>query len=230
MPVILALDSSAASASACVLSGGAVRSLMFAGRGAAVSTELMPLADFALRAAGLSCGEADAFAVSAGPGSFTGLRIGVSAVKGLAWACDKPCRPVSTLEAIAYCHLSHEGPLLAAMDARRNQVYAALFMLRGGKVTRLTPDAALAASELGSLVFPYGGRVLVAGDGAAVAYAGLNPGRAVLAPEGDRQQSALGVALCAAQSAVEVTAEALRPAYLRLSQAEREKLRRESEA
>ena len=173
----------------------------------------------------------DIIAVAQGPGSFTGIRIGVSAAKGLAWAKALPCCGVSTLEAMAYGVTDFEGVVVGAMDARRQQVYNALFRTENGCVTRLCADRAVAmelvAEELAAIPEPK----LIVGDGAALLYdflqkAGIG---CRLASPLYRQQSAAGVALAAEHLAAQgltCSAQELQPVYLRLSQAERERLAR----
>ena len=171
----------------------------------------------------------DALAVAAGPGSFTGLRIGVSALKGLAWAAEKPCCGVSTLEAMAR-NLAHMDALIVcAMDARRNQVYNALFRARGGALERLTPDRAIGIEELAKELADISAETgkIVVGDGAQLCYTGLleQGVSCTLAPAALRMQNAVGVALCAEEMVRRgetTSARDLVPVYLRLSQAERE--------
>lgn len=98
------------------------------------------MVDAMLKNADLTLDDINAIAIAAGPGSFTGLRIGIAAVKGLAWAADKPCLGVSTLEAMAQNAAHIDGLIVGAMDARRSQVYNAVFEAKGGELTRLTPD------------------------------------------------------------------------------------------
>ena len=145
---ILALETSAKSVSAAVTDGGVVRAYTYQNTGLTHSRTLMPLVDAMLRESEQSLADMDLLAVAAGPGSFTGLRIGVSALKGLAWAADKPCCGVSTLEAMAQNLRHMDGLIVCSMDARRNQVYNAVFAAEGGQLTRLTPDRAIALSQL----------------------------------------------------------------------------------
>ena len=140
---ILAIETSAKSVSAAVVEGGVPLASAYQNRGLTHSRTLMPLLDGMLSAAGLKAEDMDLLAVANGPGSFTGLRIGVSALKGLAWALEKPCCGVSTLAAMAR-NLAHmEGLIVCAMDARRDQVYNALFLAHDGILTRQCPDWAI---------------------------------------------------------------------------------------
>ncbi len=230
---ILALETSAKSVSAAVTENGAVLAYSFQCTGLTHSRTLLPMVDAMLQNAELSLGSIDVFAAAAGPGSFTGLRIGVSALKGLAWAEDKPCVGVSTLYAMAQ-NLAHADALLiCAMDARRSQVYNALFEAGSGVLTRLTPDRAIGLDELAEELRGESRRMLVLGDGAVLAHDALvKQGVACeTAPAALRYQSAVGVALAAEEAAARgetVSAQALSIAYLRVPQAERERLKREA--
>ena len=175
----------------------------------------------------------DLIAVASGPGSFTGLRIGVSAAKGLAWSLDKPCASVSTLEAMAWQVAGMDGVVCAAMDARRQQVYNALFKLQGGVPVRLTQDRAISLDELGAELSNIEKNQILVGDGAHLCYnAFQNKGYPVqMAPAHLQFQSAWGVARCALEQARNgqlTDAAGLTPNYHRLSQAERERLAKQS--
>ena len=222
---LLAFESSAGPASVCLAEDGKILISMRRDDGLTHSCTLMDMAGTILNGAGLTPSDVDVFAVSAGPGSFTGLRIGIATVKGLAWGAQKPCIGVSTLLAMAHCHREWRGLICPAMDARRSQVYTAIFRSDGkGNITRLSADSAIAAAEAAAAI-PEGEPVLVCGDGAELFYAVLeNSGRedVYLAPPNTRRQSAEGVAL-AAQGMTPVSAGELAPEYLRKSQAERER-------
>ena len=131
----LALETSAKSVSVAVTENGTLLAQAYQDRGLTHSVTLMPLLDGMLKTAGLTLDDMDIIAVAQGPGSFTGIRIGVSAAKGLAWAKALPCCGVSTLEAMAYGVTDFEGIVVGAMDARRQQVYNALFRTENGCVT-----------------------------------------------------------------------------------------------
>ena len=231
---LLALESSAKAASCAVFSEGLPLAHVWQCTGLTHSRTLLPMAEDLLRNSGLTLEEMDAIAVAAGPGSFTGLRIGVSAVKGLAWAADKPCVPVSTLEAMAWPLAHREGVIACAMDARRQQIYNAVFLAENGALTRLREDRAVSLEEAAADLAGLDGPVTVVGDGAALLEdALLQRGIACRpAPAHLRMQSALGVAMAAERRWPEgaVTAQELTPAYLRLSQAERERLERMQDA
>lgn len=224
---ILAIESSAGPASCALTGDGRILASAGVHNGLTHSQTLIPLVDSVLKTAGVPLGEVDLLAVAAGPGSFTGVRIGVAALKGLAFVQDKPCVGVSTLAAMAHTAdgIPFEGVVCAAMDARCRQVYTALFSCEGGNLARLTPDEALPLEELEKRLLSCNKSIFLVGDGAELCYNTLSvrvPGL-VLAPPHLRFQQASGVA---AQAALEkdkaVSAEKLQPIYLRLPQAERE--------
>ena len=228
---ILALETSAKSVSVAVTEDGVLLAQSYQNRGLTHSVTLMPLLDAMLQSAGLTLDDIGLVAVTHGPGSFTGLRIGVSAAKGLAWAKGLPCCGVSTLAAMAR-NLAHmEGLIICAMDARRNQVYNALFLAHDGVLTRQCPDRAIGLAELAEEIKNRPEPKFVVGDGAGLCYNHLLeqdvPCR--MAPPQLVMQNAVGVALAAEEMAAAgqvTTARDLVPVYLRLSQAERERLAR----
>jgi len=230
---ILALESSAGAASAALCEDETLLAQVFLHSGLTHSQTLLPMVEQMLASYGCRVSELDLIAVAAGPGSFTGLRIGVSTAKGLAWAAGLPCAGCSTLASMAWNLSGWEGEICAAMDARRQQVYNARFRVREQRLERLTPDRAIALEELTAELREHKTPQLVVGDGAQLCYtalveAGL-PAR--LAPENLRLQSAWGVAreaLELVRAGKTVTANELKPVYHRLSQAERERLARET--
>ena len=226
---ILALETSAKAASCAVIRDGAPVASAFQATGLTHSRTLMPMVEAMLQNSEMALQDMDAVAVAAGPGSFTGLRIGVAAVKGLAWAADKPCVAVSTLEAMAAPLAFFPGTLICAMDARRQQVYNAVFR-SGGGLTRLSPDRAISLEDLAAEL-DAGTAYTVVGDGAKLCADALvaRGFTCALAPSHLLLQSAVGVGLVGERMAREgrtCTAQELTPAYLRLSQAERERLAR----
>ena len=226
---ILALETSAKSVSAAVTENGIVLASVYQNTGLTHSRTLMPLVDAMLKNSDIRLEEIGLVAVAAGPGSFTGLRIGVSAAKGLAWTLDLPCCAVSTLEAMAQNLRHMDATVICAMDARRNQVYNAVFSAHGGTLDRLTPDRAIGLPELAAELKNDEIEKIVVGDGAKLCYTYLQengiPCR--MAPAGLIMQNAVGVAQAAGEMAARgetVSARELIPNYLRLSQAERERL------
>lgn len=228
---ILALESSAKAASCAILADGIPLAAASQLTGLTHSRTLLPMVQDMLKNSELSLADMDAIAVAAGPGSFTGLRIGLAAVKGLAWAADKPCIGVSTLEGMAHPLRHMDGIIVCAMDARRSQIYNAVFLAEGGTLTRLREDRAISLEEAAADLRDFDGPLTIVGDGAELCFRYLNEAGipCTLAPAHLRQQSAVGVAM-AAEAAGEtalVSAQDLAPVYLRLSQAERERLARE---
>ena len=227
--LILALESSAKAASAAVARDGTLLDLEFRNDGLTHSVTLLPMAEQALARCGLSLRELDAVAVSRGPGSFTGIRIGVSAAKGLCWGAEKPAIGVSTLEAMAWnaVDAQAEGIVCCAMDARRSQVYNALFHIENGRPQRLTEDRAIGLDALAAELSSAEKSIFVLGDGAMLCYNYLLERTipVTLAPEELRLQNAWGVCR-AAEGMTPASAAELLPRYLRLSQAERERLER----
>lgn len=225
----LAFESSAKAASVALCDGETLIAQTTQVCGLTHSVTLLPMAQDLLKNCGYTLHDVELFAVAHGPGSFTGIRIGVSTVKGLAWGCDKPCVGVSALEAMAYHGLAFgEGSLLCCvMDARRQQVYNALFTVENSLPRRLCPDRAIALSELAEEVRAMGKTPHLVGDGALLTLEDFSQRGidAVMAPENLRHQSAYGVAM-AARTATPGTADDVLPVYLRLSQAERERQER----
>lgn len=225
--LILAFESTAKAASAALLRDGRLLSQYSQCSGLTHSRTLLPMGEDMLKNAELTLGDVNLLAVAHGPGSFTGVRIGVSMVKGLAWASDKPCVGVSTLEAMAWHGLAAGGLICPVMDARRGQVYNALFRIEDGRPVRLTEDRPIALRDLAEELRPMGERVFLVGDGAELSFGTLTqlgiP--CILAPENLRMQDAWGVAM-AALDKTPGNADSLLPVYLRLSQAERERQER----
>ena len=226
---ILALETSSVTESVAVTEGERLLAQSFYNSGLTHSATLMPMAAALLEQAGLSLAEMDVIAVAAGPGSFTGVRIGVAAAKGLAWPGDKPCAACSTLESMAWQCAHVDGEICAVMDARRSQVYSARFLARDGGLTRLSPDQAIELEQLCAQAGASGAEQLLVGDGAALCsqafQAAVVPARTM--PPHLVYPTAWGVARAAlrlAQAGELVPPERLMPEYHRLSQAERERL------
>ena len=230
---ILALESSAVAASVALCEDETLIAQAFQNTGLTHSQTLLPLAEDLLKNCGLTMADMDLIAVAEGPGSFTCLRIGVAAAKGLAWGAELPCAGCSTLESMAWNLVGFEGEVCAAMDARRKQVYNARFRVDGTQVHRLTPDRAISLEDLVAELAGTETTQIVVGDGAHLCYEALTAAGipAKLAPPNLRMQSAWGVARLAlekARAGQTITANELAPVYHRLSQAERERLEREN--
>lgn len=225
---ILAFETSAKAASVAMAEDGRLLAESYCNSGVTHSQTLLTMAEGLIA----SCGKPDAVAVAAGPGSFTGVRIGVAAAKGYAWGAELPCYGVSTLEAMA-CWLGiPQGWVCACMDARRSQMYNALFRAEEGKLHRRTEDRAISLEELKKELLALDGPIFLVGDGSNLCYNTLReevPGL-ILPPEHRMHQRASGVAVLAAREIAQGRAgdaASLVPNYLRLSQAEREKMERQ---
>lgn len=222
---ILAVDSSAKTASVAVVENGSLLSECFVNAGLTHSRTLMPMVDNALTQADLKIEDIDSFCVNVGPGSFTGIRIGVAAVKGLALADDKKCAGISTLESIAYNFIDDDCIVCASMDARCNQVYTALFRCKNSEVIRLCEDKAVSINDLCDELSQYNEKILLAGDGAEICFSAFKEKipQVVFSGENRRYQRAFGAALAAFRNEdLFVNSAELAPVYLRLPQAERE--------
>ena len=228
---ILAIDSTARICTAAVCEDEQLLMLGQENAGMTHSEMLLPMIENILSELGLGVSDIDMFALSEGPGSFTGVRIGAATVKGLAFGREKPCVGVSSLEALAYNYINERGIVASAMDARRSQVYTAIFRVDHGSIERLCEDMAIPVDELCEMLGKYEGEeIFLSGDGAHLVSERLGD-RA----EYDEQragQNAYSVALCALRAyraGKSTTDSELRPTYLRLAQAERERLERLAE-
>ena len=230
--LILAFETSAKAASVALLEDGVLLGESYQNTGLTHSQTLLVMAQQLLSQCGKTVSDVTALAVAAGPGSFTGVRIGVAAAKGFAWGAELPCYGVSTLESMALSLGAWEGTVCACMDARRAQVYNALFRAEGGTLRRISPDRAISLAELGQELSQLEGPIFLVGDGSPLTARTLAEQlpELVLPPEHRMHQRAVGVALAARQKLLSGDtgdAVGLVPNYLRLSQAERERLERE---
>lgn len=223
---ILGIDSSAKSASVAVTENGKIISSFYINTGLTHSQTLMPMLDNALKCASLTLDDIDAVAVSKGPGSFTGIRIGVAAAKGIADTKNIKTIGISTLESMAYNLVSLNCVAVAAMDARCAQVYTALFRIKDSVVERLTDDLAIPISELKEMLLSYNEEIILVGDGADICYRALcdEIDGIKIAPESYKYQNATGVCFAAENKDNDffINSNELVPEYLRLPQAERE--------
>ena len=231
--LILAFETSAKAASVALFQDRKLLGESYQNTGLTHSQTLMVMAEDLLKQCGFDAKAITHVAVAAGPGSFTGVRIGVAAAKGLAWGLQVPCHGVSTLESMALGLGAYEGTVCPVMDARRSQVYNALFTAEGGKILRRAEDRAIALSDLAEELKTCPQPIFLVGDGSELTYRTLKdsvPGLA-LPMESRMHQRAVGVGLAAIR-AIEAgedgNAERLQPNYLRLSQAEREKMEKEN--
>ena len=226
---ILATDTSATTASVAICEDGALLSEYTVNNGNTHSETLLPMIESSLGALSLTARDIDLFACSAGPGSFTGVRIGAATIKGLAFGTNKPCVAVSTLEALAYNLVGYSGLICPVMNARRSQVYTALFESDGENLKRLTEDEAISIAELDEKLAERSAPVRFCGDGYDVTVSALKKTTAIPTPERARYQSAHSVAACALarfRSGESMTDRELVATYLRPCQAERERMER----
>ena len=227
--LILAFETSAKAGSVALLDDDRLLAESYQNTGLTHSQTILPMAQALIESCGYTPQDIQAVAVAAGPGSFTGVRIGVAAAKGFAWGGTLPCYGVSTLEAMALQLGAWNGYVLPVMDARRNQVYNAVFHARDGKLQRRCPDRAISLEELGQEIKNLQEAVFLVGDGSVLCYNTLREEvpALVLPAEHRLHQRAAGVGLAAyARIAAGEPGDgaALQPNYLRLSQAERERL------
>ena len=221
--MLLSLDSSAVTASVALTDGDRVIKSEFVNSGLTHSETLLPMVKRVMGDNEFS--SLGAVAITAGPGSFTGVRIGVATVKGIAFAGNIPCYGVSTLEAIAYNFVDENCVVCAVMDARRMQFYNAIFKVENGIVSRITPDRAISIDDLREELKQYDS-VIIAGDGAALCSQNIALDNCKIAADDKIYQNALSVAKCVKNKKA-IAPSALMPVYLRQSQAERElKLKR----
>lgn len=229
--LILAFETSAKAASVALTENGKLLGESYQNTGLTHSQTLMVMAEDVLKQCGKTAQDVEAVAVAAGPGSFTGVRIGVAAAKGFAWGAQLPCYGVSTLEAMAESLNVYNGYVCPCMDARRSQVYNALFRAEGGRLIRVTEDRAIALADLKTELEKLDNPIFLVGDGARLCYNTLNADvpALVLPAEHRLHQRAVGVAILAQRmhdGGLVPSGGELAPNYLRLSQAEREKLER----
>jgi tRNA threonylcarbamoyladenosine biosynthesis protein TsaB len=228
---ILALDSTAVVASAAVCDDEKLIALYTVNNGNTHSETLLPMVEAVMKHSKTEMDEIGLFVSSNGPGSFTGVRIGSATVKGLAFDRNVPCIDVSTLEALAFNLRGFNGILCPVMNARRNQVYNALFRWADGTLIRLTPDRAISIEELQEELVSIGEPVYLSGDGYDITCKGFDRITPEFTPEVLRHQNAYSVARCglaAYQRGEAKTDLTIAPTYLRPSQAERERNEKEA--
>lgn len=228
----LAFETSAKAGSVALLEGRKLLGESYQNTGLTHSQTIMTMAQSLIAACGYTPQDVQAVAVAAGPGSFTGIRIGVAAAKGFAWGSQIPCYGVSTLEAMALNLGAYEGLVVGVMDARRSQVYTATFRAEKGVLTRLTEDRAISLQQLGEELVQNDCPIYLVGDGSTLTYTtlGSTVSQLVMPPEHRMHQRAAGVGLAAAamiEAGLPGNGAELQPNYLRLSQAERERIEKQ---
>ena len=227
--LILAFETSAKAGSVALLQDGRLLGESYQNTGLTHSQTLLSMAEDMLKSCGFAPCQVQAVAVAAGPGSFTGVRIGVAAAKGFAWGLEIPCCGVSTLEAMAENLGAYDGYVLPVMDARRAQVYCALFSAKKGVLSRVGEDCAISLEKLAADIQGLDQPIYLVGDGSGLTYQTLKEQipQLVMPPEHRMHQRAAGVAIAAEKMLARgesCDAATLQPNYLRLSQAERERL------
>jgi tRNA threonylcarbamoyladenosine biosynthesis protein TsaB len=225
---IFACDSTAKTASVALCEDNILLAEFTQNGGNTHSETLLPMTEVLLNSMKTDIDEIDIFAVSEGPGSFTGVRIGTATVKGFAHRKDKPCIGVSTLEALATNLAFGENKIIIpVMDARRGQFYTAKFAFTDGELIRLCDDMAQSFDDFLEEVHELGSKVYLCGDGYSAGRKLLGDEYSYETPEKLRYQSAYSVAQIAYKKYLDgdrTNAEELRPTYLRLPQAERDRL------
>ena len=232
--LILAFETSAKAGSVALMDAQKLLGESYQNTGLTHSQTLLTMAENLLKSCGYTPKDVTAVAVAAGPGSFTGVRIGVAAAKGFAWGGDLPCYGVSTLEAMAKQMGVWQGYVCPVMDARRSQVYNALFHMEQGRCIRVCQDRAISLGDLAAEIKKLDEPVFLVGDGSILCYNTLQEAvpNLVCPPEHSMHQRACGVAIAAKEQidrGQSGDAAALTPNYLRLSQAERERLEKEKQ-
>lgn len=228
--IILAIDSTAVSGSVAVCKDEELLCEFTLNVGNTHSETLLPMVESALKMCGLGVCDVDLFACDEGPGSFTGVRIGVATIKGLAFNSNKPCIGVSTLEALAQNLVGFEGIACPVMNARRGQVYNALFEVNNKEVKRLCDDRAISVFELEEELLTYNLPIYLAGDGYSISTESFKNLKCKSTPEPMRYQSGYSVAMCALKKyndGIRTDDREITATYLRLPQAERERLEKE---
>ena len=231
--LLLAFETSAKAASVALFDGNTLLGEQYQNTGLTHSQTLMVMAENLLSQCGKTASQVEAVAVAEGPGSFTGVRIGMAAAKGFAWAAEIPIYGVSTLEAMALGLGAWDGVICPVMDARRSQVYNALFYVNQGKLGRQTDDRAISLEELKNALKNLSKPVFLVGDGSNLCYNTLSESipNLVMPPEHRLHQRAVGVGLAALKRMAAGDpgdGGSLSPNYLRLSQAERERMERQA--
>ncbi len=230
--LIFGIDTCCMAATAALVDEKVLLAQTVVNHGKTHSQMMMPQVEEMFKICGIDPKSVDAFAAAVGPGSFTGVRIGVATAKAMAQAAQKPCIAVSTLEALAYSSKYFDGIVAPILDARRNQVYNALFDCKKGISTRITPDRALALSELLEELKAYNKDVIFMGDGTLVFEDEIREvlgERAFFAPKTTRMNLAGAVAelgLEKFKAGEPVAYGELVPEYVRLSQAEQDRLKK----
>ena len=187
------------------------------------SQVILPLCKEMMKNAGKSLEDIDGIAVCDGPGSYTGLRIGISAVKAISYALNKPCIGISTLESLAYNFFGIKGTICAVMSARQNLVYTATFFFDGEDIKRISEDKIISTEELYKELIEMKNDIFLAGDYAKAFYNDFGSEKFILSPAHLRLQ--LATSLCFSAMKKELcTPENINARYLQTTQAEKIRL------
>lgn len=231
--IILSVECTASPASVCIYDGEKILASSFINVKLTHSQTLLPMIESTLRSTLMTIDDIDGISVASGPGSFTGVRIGISAVKGLAAPKDLPCVGVSSLSAMANLFLDENCYVCPVMDARCDQFYNALFNIKDGKITRLCEDRAIMLDDLKNELEKIESKVIICGDGADKFCNSVPELKNIIIADKSRKfQSAVGVAFASYDKFTKGDTQKcgdLLPAYLRLPQAERELKSKQSE-
>lgn len=225
---ILALDTSSQAASCAVIEDNKLIAENFLNNALTHSQTIMPMVEFTLKNAGFSLNDIDLLATNTGPGSFTGLRIGISCIKGMSYAMDIPCAAISTLHSLSFNIIYHNGYIVPCMDARREQIYTAIFYCNNANLKRISKDCAVPIQEYKKELKKVDKPIILVGDGAEKTYNILceDIKNIAVAPNNLLHQRAASTAAIAAKISTGeyIAANELNPKYLRLPAAERERI------
>ncbi|MEI6132025.1 MAG: tRNA (adenosine(37)-N6)-threonylcarbamoyltransferase complex dimerization subunit type 1 TsaB [Bacillota bacterium] len=224
---ILAVDTASSTASVAVLSDGLVIGEFSINNKNTHSVNLMPMISELMKRLGLAAEDIDYYAVSVGPGSFTGLRIGISVIKGIAYSVNKPVVAVSTLDALAHGSVERSNIICPMMDARNNQVFTAIYTSDGSRIERISEYLVIEVGELLQMLKEYDS-VVFKGDGASLHENTIKEMKhegALFAKTGNNLNRAVDVSLLAKEKILKnesIEAAQLKAFYLRKSQAEQQ--------
>ncbi|HYE09803.1 MAG TPA: tRNA (adenosine(37)-N6)-threonylcarbamoyltransferase complex dimerization subunit type 1 TsaB [Patescibacteria group bacterium] len=222
--LILAIDTSSATATTALMENGSLLAEYIQNSGKTHSQRLMLMIDEMLKSCGKKPEDIDLYACAAGPGSFTGLRIGASAVKAMAQVFDKPIAAVPTLDALAYNLYHFEGLVCPMLDAQRGAVYSALYQWKNSKLVQIKDFRVIDAKELIDQLSALDQKVVILGDGVEIAAKHIADNDNIsIAPVGHLQPRASSCAAIAQRLQEQGSLEScfsFRPIYIRKSQAE----------
>lgn len=226
--LVLGIDTSGKNASVALMSEEKMLAQYFVETQKTHSQVILPLCEKMLGDLGKTVKDVDRFAIAAGPGSYTGLRIGISAIKALAFGLDKECSGVSTLESIAYNFIGCDKTVCTVMKARLDIVYCAVYRTSGNEVTEVMGDCMMKMSELIEKLKAMKTPVVAAGDAAAALAEEAADPDITLAPAHLRMQLASGICMCAMNKKGQSPYE-LNAVYMQITKAEKDLLEKENQ-